>query len=624
VGEGVTGFVAATGVAEIVNDMMNDPRAVHVPGTPEEPEAMMFAPLMQGKTTIGVLSVRRVGRNRPFTDSDLQLLKAFASLAASAVANSNLFAQTNRRAERLSMLYTVSQKLSYLLDDRLIGEIVIPEIEKTTGWERGSLWLLEKDGSISLVHHQFPNLDPAAQKREMMRVAALITRPGQGIVGWVIQNGLPVRCGNVKEDARYIEIDPSVRSVLCVPLKGEKGTFGCLNFESSRENAFTEEDEQTLGTLAGEIAVAIERARLYAETQRRLRHLSALHSIDTAINSSVDLRITLRVILTHVIKELEVDAVAIALLRPQARALEYVADLGFRFRSLTEVRLYPNEGFAWQAVLQRRMVFLDTTSTDAELLRSEGFVAQCAMPLLVKGEVRGVLHLFNRKPFVVTDDWKEFLTMLASQTAVAIDNASLYDNLQRSNLELMLAYDATIEGWSRVLDLRDRETEGHTQRVTELTLRLAHALGLPEEQIVHIRRGALLHDIGKMGVPDRILFKEGELTEEEWEIMRRHPLFAYQMLYPIEYLRPALDIPYCHHEKWDGTGYPRGLKGEEIPLAARLFAVADVYDALTSNRPYRDAWSRQRVLQYLRDQAGKHFDPHIVEVFLNLISDQPT
>jgi len=170
--------------------------------------------------------------------------------------------------------------------------------------------------------------------------------------------------------------------------------------------------------------------------------------------------------------------------------------------------------------------------------------------------------------------------------------------------------------------LRDKETEGHTQRVTELTLKLARAMGLTNSDLVHIRRGALLHDIGKMGVPDGILFKEGPLTEEEWKIMRQHPRFAYEMLSPIEYLRPALDIPYCHHEKWDGSGYPRGLKGEEIPLAARLFAVVDVYDALTSDRPYRPAWPRQKTLEHIRQLSGSHFDPQVVETFMELLAEQ--
>jgi putative nucleotidyltransferase with HDIG domain len=210
---------------------------------------------------------------------------------------------------------------------------------------------------------------------------------------------------------------------------------------------------------------------------------------------------------------------------------------------------------------------------------------------------------------------------LAGQVAIAIDNTTLYEGLQRATLELAAAYDATIEGWSKALDLRDRETEGHTKRVTEMTLRLAHAIGVHEKELLHMQRGALLHDIGKMGVPDHILLKPDKLTEEEWEVMRKHPVFAYEMLSPIAYLRPALDIPYCHHEKWDGTGYPRGLKGEQIPLAARIFAVVDVWDALISDRPYRKGWTREKARAYLLEQAGAHFDPRAVDAFLAVLDE---
>jgi putative nucleotidyltransferase with HDIG domain len=191
----------------------------------------------------------------------------------------------------------------------------------------------------------------------------------------------------------------------------------------------------------------------------------------------------------------------------------------------------------------------------------------------------------------------------------------------RTSMDLARAYDAGLDGWSRALDLRDKETEGHTQRVAEMSLRLARAMGVPEDDLVHIRRGALLHDIGKMGIPDNILFKPGPLTEEEWVVMRRHPVYAYNLLSPITYLSRALDVPYCHHEKWDGTGYPRGLRGEQIPLSARIFAVADVWDALRSDRPYRAAWPNDRARAYIREQAGKHFDPRVVEVFLQMGSD---
>jgi PAS domain S-box-containing protein len=190
--------------------------------------------------------------------------------------------------------------------------------------------------------------------------------------------------------------------------------------------------------------------------------------------------------------------------------------------------------------------------------------------------------------------------------------------LQRAHLELAQAYETTLEGWSHALDLRDKETEGHTQRVTEMTLCLARAIGLSEAELVQVRRGALLHDIGKMGIPDSILLKPGPLSEEEWEVMRKHPSYAHDLLEPIGYLHEALAIPYCHHEKWDGTGYPRGLKGEQIPLAARLFAVVDVWDALRSDRPYRAGWPEEQVREHIRSLAGTHFDPEVVRVFLTL------
>jgi putative nucleotidyltransferase with HDIG domain len=206
--------------------------------------------------------------------------------------------------------------------------------------------------------------------------------------------------------------------------------------------------------------------------------------------------------------------------------------------------------------------------------------------------------------------------VFTSQTAIAIDNSSLFNDLQHSNAELTQAYDATIQGWSRALDLRDNETEGHTQRVTELTMKLGRQFGLTEEELVQVRWGALLHDIGKMGVSDGILLKPGTLTDEEWVVMKKHPTFAYEMLSPIRYLRLATDIPYCHHEKWDGTGYPRGLKGEQIPLVARIFAVVDVWDALISDRPYRAAWPEEKVLDHIRSLSGTHFDPQVVKICL--------
>jgi HD-GYP domain-containing protein (c-di-GMP phosphodiesterase class II) len=249
-------------------------------------------------------------------------------------------------------------------------------------------------------------------------------------------------------------------------------------------------------------------------------------------------------------------------------------------------------------------------------------VAYYATPLIAKGQIKGVLEVYHRAPLVLDADWVAFYETMAGQAAIAIDNAELFENLQRANFELTLAYDTTLEGWVHALDLRDKETEGHTQRVADMTLRLAESMGVKDESLVHVRRGVLLHDIGKMGIPDSILLKPGPLSEPEWEIMRRHPIYAHELLSPIQFLRKALDIPYCHHEKWDGAGYPRGLIGERIPLVARIFAVVDVWDALSSDRPYRKAWEREQVLEYIRSQAGLHFDPLVVEQFFRLLDDK--
>ncbi len=220
----------------------------------------------------------------------------------------------------------------------------------------------------------------------------------------------------------------------------------------------------------------------------------------------------------------------------------------------------------------------------------------------------------------VINDYLHFEIHEREQAEDALRRAE--DDLRRSNVELTLAYDATIEGWSRALDLRDHETEGHTQRVTEMTLRLARRLGVAPSELAQVRRGALLHDIGKMGIPDSILLKPGPLRDDEWIVMRRHPVYAHALLSPIPFLHPALVIPFCHHEKWDGSGYPRGLCGESIPLAARLFCLADVWDALRSDRPYRRGWPADQVRAHLRALSGSHFDPSLVEPFLEMDLDE--
>jgi putative nucleotidyltransferase with HDIG domain len=371
-------------------------------------------------------------------------------------------------------------------------------------------------------------------------------------------------------------------------------------------------------------------ARRQAENQAgaRLRELETLHTIDLLITSSLDLDVTMRVFLEEIVPRLAVDAVAVLLLNRPLQTLEYKAAQGFRTQAIRQVREQLGAGSAGVAALERRLINIPDLLHSASgfvrqsVIQDEGFVSYIAVPLVAKGQVQGVLEIYHRAMLEKDEEWFGFLDAIAVQAALAIDNAALFNELQDTNAELVLAYDTTIAGWARALELRDKETEGHTQRVATMTTRLAETLGMKSAELVNARRGAMLHDIGKMGISDSILLKDGPLTEAEQEAMRHHPTYAFEMLSPIAYLRPALDIPYCHHEKWDGTGYPRGLRGKSIPLAARIFTMADVWDAIISERRYHPAWSKDKAIEYIRSRAGTHFDPDLVEPFLAVVAQE--
>ncbi|MFQ5343213.1 MAG: HD domain-containing phosphohydrolase, partial [Anaerolineae bacterium] len=439
-----------------------------------------------------------------------------------------------------------------------------------------------------------------------------------------------------------------VAQTLCLcPLQAGDEDIGVLVLGEERGQAREpfDVDKLRLARAMADIAVsALHRAMLHRQTRQRLERLDALRTIDTAITASLDLEVILNVLLDQVTERLNVDAADVLLFDPNTLGLEFVAGRGIDSPATGWTGLRLEECLAGRAVLERHTIAdlrlqvsdlepewpemsnlkpeISNLQSEISNLQSEGFVAYSAAPLIAKGEVKGVLELFHREPLYPDPEWVNFVESVAAQAAIAIDNIKMFRNLQRSHSEITLAYDHTLEGWARALELRDAETEGHSRRVTNMALDLAIAMGLSDEELVHVRRGALLHDIGKMGIPDSILSKPGELDDDDWDIVRLHPVHAFEMLSPIPYLRPALDIPYCHHERWDGTGYPRRLKGAQIPLPARIFAVVDVCDALSTDRPYRKAWPREKVLAHIREEAGKHFDPEVVEVFLGLLEGQ--
>ena len=441
--------------------------------------------------------------------------------------------------------------------------------------------------------------------------------------GWVIENRKTYLNNNARSDPIFFRPDllGESNAVASVPLIAHEQVIGALWI--ARHTDLTEQDLCLLNAIADIAANALYRVTLFEQTEHQLQRLIALRQIDVAITTNFDLYITLNVILNNVKDQLEIDAASILLLTPLTQTLDYVAGIGFRTRNIEHSHVSMEDGCAGRAVLERRTVACPDlikqdlgTISRSTLLTEEEFASHFVAPLIVKGQVKGVLEIFHRKSIKPEQEWLNYFETLATQAAIAIESASLFENLQHSNIELVQAYDATIEGWSHALDLRDKETEGHTLRVTEMAVRLAEKMGMNDTEKLDLRRGALLHDIGKMGVPDTILLKPGKLTEDEWKIMRQHPAYAYEMLSKIGYLKQVLDIPYCHHEKWDGSGYPQRFERGGYSTGCTRFVVVDVFDALTSDRPYRRAWSREKAYAYIREQSGKHFDPTVVKAFL--------
>lgn len=486
---------------------------------------------------------------------------------------------------------------------------------------RGSIWLYEPARD---------ELKPAVQRGYDQPGTPSIPaeKPGQGLAGFVFARKEAYSTPNFYSDPHLPEetrkVIPTDVGGTVLPIRAGDAVIGVFVVSVYSPRELTPGEVHLLTTLSEIAGNAIQRTRLFRQTEKRLDHIAALHAIDKVINSSFDVKFTLGIVLSQIIDQLGVDAANVLLLDHQSHLLEFCVGQGFRSPMTNRTPSWLDESPATRIVSERRSISIPNFAASGDpfwsdkLLKVEGFASYFGLPLISKGQVKGVLEIFNRQPLNPDPEWLEFLETLAGQAVIAIDNTALFDGLQRSNLELTLAYDATIEGWSRALDLRDRETEGHTRRVTEMTVRLARAIGMNENELVQVRRGALLHDIGKMGVPDNILLKPDKLNEAEWDIMRKHPLYAYEMLSPIQFLRPALDIPYCHHEKWDGSGYPRRLKADQIPLAARLFAVVDIWDALRSDRPYRAAWPEQQVRDFIGSLAGNHLEPAVVEAFMSL------
>ena len=385
------------------------------------------------------------------------------------------------------------------------------------------------------------------------------------------------------------------------------------------------DQEKLFDALAGQIDTALQRIITQQRFSAQIRNVSFLKLISRTINVEMDFEAVGGPLLRKIREILDCDAIELFLNDKTTDELRCQAQSGFRTGIVMHASIRLGQPYVGIAAEEQRIVSvsdfsdLDPKSSLAALIKAENFLTQACAPIIIAGKVIGVLEAFQRKVNSPNSEWFILFDAIATQTGLALDYNSINADLQQAYLDLELSYEATIEGWSAAMDYRDQETEGHSKRVTSLTLSLSARLGVSEEEMTAIRRGSLLHDIGKIGIPDSILKKQGPLDEKEWALMKEHPRIAYELLSKIPYLQKSLDIPLCHHEKWDGSGYPHGLKGEKIPFMARLFSIVDVFDALTSDRPYRKAWTKTEALRYIKEQSGVQFDPAIVEPFMSMI-----
>lgn len=582
---------------------------------------VLSIPLINQGTLIGALNIAS-GIPGVFTREHAEIAQEVANLLAVAIQQARLLEQVHRHTFELEAIAALNQALRVALTRQDMLAILIHHVTKALSVDL--VGLLNAD--LVTEETYFEKVSDPYAFLEGCRIP-----PSTGMTGHALASNQPFRNNDpagIKESP-YLDVIHSMRAIACMPLITRGYTLGAIWIGRTRKadpsaGEITDADLRLLASIGDIAANAIHRATLHDQTEQRLRRLAALRAVDMAISASIDLRVSLSVLLDQVTAQLQVDAADILILDSRTQSLAFSASRGFHSPDRQRPNLPLGQGFAGVAALERRVVSVprleESHEKFADSLRIgvERFASYFAAPLIAKGQVRGVMELYSRTSLNPDPEWLEFLETMAAQAAIAIDNSGMFEDLQRTNTGLVMAYDATIEGWSRTLELRDRNTSGHTERVTELTVQLARRMGIREANLIHVRRGTLMHDIGKMAIPDSILLKPGPLTPEEWVIMRQHPVHAYELLYPITYLRPALDIPYDHHEKWDGSGYPRGLAQEQIPLAARVFAVVDVWDALRSDRPYRPAWPEQKVHEHLREQSGTHFDSSIVGAFLEM------
>ncbi len=449
--------------------------------------------------------------------------------------------------------------------------------------------------------------------------AAIVLPRDYGLIGKVLdrRESMIIKDTDLEWGYRQFLESHRIRSAIYSPLKWRDEIYGVAFAGNQTKDSFTENDLNLMSALSVQAALAVHNSRLYADLEDRIGELHAIFEIDRAITSAIDLETVLHQIVEMSMALLGAETSSIMLLDEETQELVIAAAQGLSEEYLKKGTIKVGESIAGRVIQEGKPIAVYDLSKDSrhaytEQARMEGLCSLLSVPLSLKDRVIGVLNLYTKEPHHFTSHEINLFASLASQAAIAIENARLFESLEEIYIDVITALASAI-------DARDAYTHGHSQRVTEYAVAIAEEMGLSPAEVDIIRNASILHDVGKIGIKERILKKPGLLTEEERREMEYHPFIGTRILQSVKLLEPVMPLVYHHHERFDGTGYPDGLKGEEIPLGSRIISVADAFESMTSDRPYRKAMPTEDAVAELRRWAGKQFDPRVVEAFLRVL-----
>lgn len=586
--------------------------------------AFVAAPIQGGASVLGaaLLVYEDVSA---FDEADLEIIRLTSEVMASSLENIRLMRLAQDSYHKLGLVYDAGLAINSVLDRQTQLEYLLKLAKEALRAGQAVFFLYEPNENQLVFVSEFGSGELFPTNLSGLTIP--VSSRGSG-TAWAAAHHRSVIYNKRLESDAYLRRAPQAQSMLAAPVERDSKLLGMILVAAPQPEAFDAQDEQMLGLFANQAAVALENSHLYEEGQWNIRRLQAQHKIEQAIAANLSLDAVLNSVLEQLESVLDVRAAQVLLLEPQSLQL-YPAAGRSQSGSFENGRPEgPRQTLPHEALIKRVRVSLQdpdgTLFPQSERWQSGAAepYSYFAVPLIGNEEIKGVLEVYAPTNAASGPGWLQLLDTIALQTASAIQNAQLHQQLSSTGQSAIQAFDRVIQGWSQALDLREGETTGHHTRVTEMAALLGSRLGMSEEQLVHLRRGAQLHDIGRLAIPERILQKEGALDEDEWAQIREAPVHAQRLLGDNSFLQPAMEIPYCHHERWDGSGYPRGLKGEEIPLSARIFSVVDVWEALTSERYYRPAWTPEGARDYIQGKAGILFDPAVVRAFVELIDTQ--